>query len=104
MQVDSKRKPRKTTTITRVLEAYLYCAGTQHVNLHQLSEAMSRVTYFLLRVHTGTRVSHSQHRLKPGRDFENNVSEWTGRVEISKEEIPNRRRSIHGYILTYSRL
>ena len=25
-------------------------------------------------------------------------------VEISKEEIPGSKRSIHGYILTYSRL
>ena len=29
--------------------------------------------------------------------------EWTGRVEISKEEIPGSKHSIYGYILTYSR-
>ena len=28
----------------------------------------------------------------------------TGRVEISKEEIPGSKRSTYGYILTYSRL
>ena len=33
-----------------------------------------------------------------------NVDEWTGRVEISKEEIPGSRRSMQGYALTYSRL
>ena len=39
-----------------------------------------------------------------GRGFGKNVSEWTGRVEISKEEIPGSKRSMYGYILTYSRL
>ena len=33
-----------------------------------------------------------------------NACEWTGRVEISKEEIPGSKRSMHGNILTYSRL
>ena len=36
--------------------------------------------------------------------FETNEGEWTGRVEISEEEIPGSKRSMHGYILTYSRL
>ena len=39
-----------------------------------------------------------------GRGFGQNAGEWTGRVEISKEEIPGSKRSIYGYILTYSRL
>ena len=39
--------------------AHLYSAGTQHRNLHQLSVTMSMVIYFILRVHTGTSVSHS---------------------------------------------
>ena len=30
-----------------------------------------------------------------------NVGEWTGRVEISEEEIPCSKRSMYGYILTY---
>ena len=30
--------------------------------------------------------------------------EWTGRVEISKEEIHGSKRSMYGYIMTYSRL
>ena len=38
------------------------------------------------------------------RGFGKNAGEWTGRVEISKEEIPGSKRSMCGYILTYSRL
>ena len=36
--------------------------------------------------------------------FWKNADEWTGRVEISKEEIPGSKRSMYGYIMTYSRL
>ena len=39
-----------------------------------------------------------------GRGFGKNTGEWTRRVEISKEEIPGSKRSMYGYILTYSRL
>ena len=42
--------------------AYLYSEGTKHGNLHQLSVTVSRMTYFILPAHTGTGVSHSQHR------------------------------------------
>ena len=38
------------------------------------------------------------------RGFGKNAGEWTGRIEISKEEIPGSERSMYGYILTYSRL
>ena len=41
---------------------------------------------------------------KIGRSFGKNAGEWTGRLEISKEEIPGSKRSMYGYILTYSRL
>ena len=34
------------------------------------------------------------------RGFGENAGEWTGRVEISKEEIPGSKRSMYGYILT----
>ena len=34
------------------------------------------------------------------RGFGKNAGEWTGRVEISKEEIPGSKRSTYGYILT----
>ena len=66
--------------------------------------ASSRVTYFILRAYTGTGVSHSQHREKNRERFRKNASEWTGRVEIIEEEIPGSKRSIYGYILTYSKL
>ena len=39
-----------------------------------------------------------------GRGFGKNAGEWTGRVEISKEEIPGSKRSMYGYILIKSRL
>ena len=45
--------------------------------------AFNRVTYFILRVHTGTGVSHSENRKNSGEVFEKNAGEWTGRVEIS---------------------
>ena len=35
--------------------------------------------------------------------FGKNAGEWTGRVEISKEEIPGSKRSMYGYVLTYPR-
>ena len=38
------------------------------------------------------------------RGFAKNADEWTGRVEISKEEIPDSKRSMYGYVLTYPRL
>ena len=41
---------------------------------------------------------------KIGRGFGKNTGEWTGSVEISKDEIPGSKRSMYGYILTYSRL
>ena len=40
---------------------------------------------------------------KIGRGFGKNVGDWTGRVEIIKEEIPGSKRSMYGYILTHSR-
>ena len=39
-----------------------------------------------------------------GRGFGKNAGEWTQGVEISKDEIPGSKRSMHGYILAYSRL
>ena len=41
---------------------------------------------------------------KSGQVLGENPGEWTGRVEIGKEEIPGSKRSMYGYILTYSRL
>ena len=66
--------------------------------------ASSRATYFILWAYTGTYVSNSQHRKNSGQVLEKNAGEWTVRVEISKEKIPGSKRSMYGYILTYSRL
>ena len=66
--------------------------------------ASSRVTCFILWTYTGTGVSYSQHRKNFGRVLEKNAGEWTGRTENSKAEIPGNKRSMHGNILTYSRL
>ena len=41
---------------------------------------------------------------KLGRGSGKNAGEWTGRVEINKEEIPGSKRSMHGNTMTYSRL
>ena len=41
---------------------------------------------------------------KIGRGFDKNAGEWTASIEISKEEIIGSKRSMYGYILTYSRL
>ena len=41
---------------------------------------------------------------KIGRSFGKNADEWTGRVKISKQEIPGSMSSMYSYILTYSRL
>ena len=39
-----------------------------------------------------------------GRGYGKNAGEFTGRIEISKEEIPGSKRSMYGYILIKSRL
>ena len=83
--------------------------------------ASSRVTYFILRaLNTGTciqqgdlfysaglhrnHVSATAKTGEIGRGFGKNAGEWTGRVEISKEEIPGSKRSMYGYILKGERL
>ena len=48
--------------------------------------------------------SAGHHRKKLGEVVEKNAGEWTGRVEISKEELPGSKLCMYGYILTYSRL
>ena len=76
--------------------AFLYSASTQLGDLHQLSLTMSRVTYFFLRAHTGT-VLATINAGKTREGFGKNAGKWTGRIEISKEEIPG---NMSGYIRT----
>ena len=82
---------------------------------HSIREpASSKVTSFIVcgrnsgrnnvAENTGASVSHSQHRKKNRERFWKNADECTGRVEISKEEIPGSKRSMYSYILTYLRL
>ena len=35
-----------------------------------------------------------------GRDFGKHTGKWTGRLETNKEEIPDRKRNMYGYMLT----
>ena len=72
---------------------------------HSTQESASgRVTYFILRAYIGTMCKPQPTQEKSGEVLEKNAGEWTGRVETSKEEIPGSKRSMYGYILTYSRL
>ena len=45
---------------------------------------------------------HRKEKIRRG--FGKNADEWTGGVEINKEEILGSKRSMYGYIVTYSRL
>ena len=63
--------------------------------------AYRRVTYFILRAYT-QEPQLTQEKI--GRGFRKNAGEWTGRVEISREEIPGSTRGMHDNTLTYSRL
>ena len=76
--------------------ACLYSAGTQHGNLHPAGDLFYSAglhrNHVLATANTG----------EIGIGFGKNADEWTGRVEISKEEIPGSKRSMYGDILTYS--
>ena len=78
-------------------KTYLYSVGTLHGNL-----PLAGWPIWFCRPTQEPCVSHSQHR-KLRKGFGKKAGEWTGRVEISKEEIPGSKRSMYGYILTYSR-
>ena len=87
MSTLSEHEPRKR--IAYVLEPIYILWAHNTETSSQLT--MSRMTYLILRVHTGTGVSHSQRRKK---DFEKYAREWIRRVEISKEEIPGSKPSM----------
>ena len=61
--------------------------------------ASSRVTY-LFCWPTQEPTLATANTGKPRERFWKNAGEWTGRVEISKEEIPGSKRSMHDCILT----
>ena len=76
--------------------------------------------YILRALNTGTCIQQSdlfysaglhRNRCQPqltqenfSKSFGKNTGEWTGRVKISKEEIPGSKRTKHGYMMTYARL
>ena len=90
--------------------AYLYSAGTEHGSLHQLSVTMRRVTYFILwptqepALVTATTGKIQAIFFEKKKTKKKTEGEWTGKVEISTEEIAGSRLSMHGYTLSYSRL
>ena len=90
----SEYKPRK-----HVFGAYLYSIGTQKGNLHPLSVMMCRVTFFILGPTQRNQCLLQQTQEKLGEVFGKNAGEWTGREEISKEEISGSWYSIHSYRL-----
>ena len=64
--------------------------GTQDGNLHQSSVATSRVTYLFF-LPTQEPVLATANTGKTRERFGENAGEWTGKVEISEEEIPGSR-------------
>ena len=71
--------------------AYLHSTSTQHGNLHPAGWPI------LFCWPTQEAVLATG---KTREKFGKNAGEWTGRVEISEEEIPGSKRSLYGYILT----
>ena len=57
--------------------------------------ASGRVTYFILQAYTGTTCKPQPTQEKSGEVLGKNGAEWTGRIEISKEEIPGSKRSVY---------
>ena len=78
--------------------AYLYSAGTQHGNLHPAGWPI------LFCGPTQELVLATANTGEIGRSVGKKAGDWTGRVEISEEEIPGGKRSMYGYIMTYFRL
>ena len=62
------------------------------------------MTYFIFCGPTKEPVLATVNTGKIGKGFEKNADERTRRVEISTEEIPGSKRTMHGYVLTYSKL
>ena len=63
-----------------------------------------QVTYFILRTYTGAMCQPQPTQEISGEVLKKNAGEWNRRVEIGEKKIPGSKRSIYGYILTYSRL
>ena len=93
---NSERNPRKT--ITHILEPiYIPRALSTGTCIQQgdvfYSAGLHR-NWCSPQLNTG----------KTRKRFGKNAGEWTGRLEISKEEFPGNKCSMYGYILTCSKL
>ena len=66
--------------------------------------AFSRVTYLILRAYTGTMCWTQPTQEKIGRGFGEKCGWMDRKAEFSKEEIRGSKRSMYGYVLTFSRL
>ena len=64
---------------------------------------MSHVIFYSAVLHTNHMLAKADTG-EIGRGFGKNSGEWTVRERISKKDIPGSKRSMYGYILTYSRL
>ena len=85
-------------TTSNVFLAYLYSVGTQHGNLYPAGWPI----LFCEPIQEAVWATANTWKIRRG--FGKNAGDWTGRVEISKGEMPGSKRSMYGYILTYSRL
>ena len=59
------------------------------------------VTYFILQAYTGTCEPARANTGKTWERFGNNAGEWTGRVEISEEEIPGSKHSLYDCTISW---
>ena len=85
-------------TTSHVFLTYLYSTVTQHRNLHPAGCPI------LFCGPTQEPVLATANTGKTWERFLKKCSDWTRRVEISKEEIPGSKHSLFGYTRTYSRL
>ena len=91
-------EPKPRNTITNVLvPTYIPWA-------HDTGTCIEQGDLFSFCPTTQTPVSATANTGKTRERFGKNAGEWTGGIEMSKEEIPGRKRCMYGYMLTYSRL
>ena len=93
-------------------EVGYYCNRKKKKKKKRTSVSRTRHSFFFNNFDKKTKQNKKHNRTlhctttheKLGRSFGKDASEWTGRTEISKEEYPGSKCSMHGNILTYSRL
>ena len=83
MSTISECKPRTQSNNNHCFGVYLYFVGTQHGNLHPAGRPI-----LFCGPTQEPMLTTANTRKTIGRGFRKNAGEWTGRVEISKEEIP----------------